>query len=149
MCRSRQLPLDNLATLLTTSLPSFQKEIRFALFPFRSLLMGESQLFSFPTGTKMFQFPAYACLSAFSKENVLVFGNLWFKARMRLAKAYRSLPRPSSRSKPSYPSTSSNIIRFLRNNVVLLLQGLLNFTIRQCLPTCVIEYYLSVTKYHR
>ena len=31
--------------------------VRFGLFPFRSPLLGESRLFSFPRGTKMFQFP--------------------------------------------------------------------------------------------
>ena len=33
---------------------------RFGLFPGRSPLLGESRLFSFPAGTKMFQFPALA-----------------------------------------------------------------------------------------
>lgn len=31
------------------------------------------------------------------------FGHLWFNACMRLAKAYRSLPRPYSALKPSHP----------------------------------------------
>src|ERR687898_1897425 len=31
--------------------------IRFRLFPFRSPLLGESRLISFPRGTEMFQFP--------------------------------------------------------------------------------------------
>ena len=34
---------------------------RFGLFPGRSPLLGESLLFSLPAGTKMFQFPAFAC----------------------------------------------------------------------------------------
>ena len=34
----------------------------FGLFPVRSPLLGESLLFSLPTGTKMFQFPAFASL---------------------------------------------------------------------------------------
>ena len=34
--------------------------MRFGLFPVRSPLLGESLLFSFPAGTKMFQFPALA-----------------------------------------------------------------------------------------
>ena len=34
--------------------------IRFGLFPVRSPLLRESLLFSFPAGTKMFQFPALA-----------------------------------------------------------------------------------------
>jgi hypothetical protein len=46
---------------------AFQRRIRFALLPFRSLLLGQSQLFSFPIGTKMFQFP----MSALSKSTVL------------------------------------------------------------------------------
>ncbi len=32
----------------------------FRLFPFRSPLLGESRLISFPAGTEMFQFPAFA-----------------------------------------------------------------------------------------
>ena len=32
----------------------------FGLFRFRSPLLTESQLISFPAGTKMFQFPAFA-----------------------------------------------------------------------------------------
>ena len=50
----------------TTSLPIFRREIQFALCPFRSLLLRVSQLFSFPAGTKMFQFPEYICLSAYA-----------------------------------------------------------------------------------
>jgi hypothetical protein len=42
---------------------SVSREIQLALFPFRSLLVGESLLFSFPAGTKMFQFPALLFLS--------------------------------------------------------------------------------------
>ena len=105
---SRELQFNSLALAFTTSLPFFQTEIQFALFPFRSLLFRESQLFSFPTGTKMFQFPAYVSLSARSYEHVFTFGDLGFNARMRLTQAYRSLPRPSSQSKPSYPSSSLN-----------------------------------------
>ena len=36
--------------------------MRFGLFPVRSPLLGESLLFSFPAGTKMFQFPALASI---------------------------------------------------------------------------------------
>ena len=35
-------------------------QTRFGLFPVRSPLLGESLLFSFPRGTKMFQFPRLA-----------------------------------------------------------------------------------------
>ncbi len=34
----------------------------FRLFPVRSPLLGESRLFSFPSGTEMFQFPKFASL---------------------------------------------------------------------------------------
>ena len=34
--------------------------MRFRLFPFRSPLLRESMFLSFPAGTKMFQFPAFA-----------------------------------------------------------------------------------------
>ena len=40
--------------------PQGPEPLRFGLFPSRSPLLGESLLFSFPAGTKMFQFPAFA-----------------------------------------------------------------------------------------
>ena len=40
--------------------PRMPKHPRFGLLPGRSPLLGESFLFSFPAGTKMFQFPALA-----------------------------------------------------------------------------------------
>ena len=40
--------------------PQMPEHRRFGLFPVRSPLLGESLLFSFPAGTKMFQFPALA-----------------------------------------------------------------------------------------
>ena len=86
--------------MLTTSLPNFRREIQFALFPFRSLLIRESlNLFSLPAGTKMFQFPAF---SVFSDR----FRNPRIKAHLQLPGAYRSLPRLSSKPKPSHPSNS-------------------------------------------
>ena len=42
--------------------PSVPEHGRFGLFPVRSPLLGESLLFSLPTGTKMFQFPAFASI---------------------------------------------------------------------------------------
>ena len=45
-----------------TTLPGLTY-IRFGLFPVRSPLLGESLLFSFPAGTKMFQFPALASVT--------------------------------------------------------------------------------------
>jgi hypothetical protein len=40
--------------------PALPKQRWFGLFPFRSPLLRESLLFSFPPGTKMFQFPGCA-----------------------------------------------------------------------------------------
>ncbi len=71
----------------------------FGLFPVRSPLLGESLLFSFPTGTKMFQFPALASIKMDdipSECRVVPFGNLWIKGYLHLPEAYRSLSRPSS-----------------------------------------------------
>ena len=71
----------------------------FGLFPVRSPLLGESFLFSLPTGTKMFQFPAFASSledDSPSDCRVVPFGNLWIKGYLLLPIAYRSLSRPSS-----------------------------------------------------
>lgn len=70
--------------------------IRFVLFRFRSTLITESLLFSFPAGTGMLRFPAFPFITE-------QFRNPRFKACMRLAMAYRSLPRPSTVPKPSHP----------------------------------------------
>ena len=40
--------------------PAGPEPCRFGLLPVRSPLLGESRLFSFPPGTKMFQFPGLA-----------------------------------------------------------------------------------------
>ena len=57
-------------------------------------------LFSLPTGTKMFQFPAYAFISNMndmsSTYRVVPFGNPRIIGHLHLPKAYRSLSRPSS-----------------------------------------------------
>ena len=79
--------------------PILPEQYWFGLIPVRSPLLGESLLFSLPTGTKMFQFPAFA--SAFADDRpstcrVVPFGNLWIKGYLLLPIAYRSLSRPSS-----------------------------------------------------
>jgi hypothetical protein len=43
--------------------PYLPKQLRFRLFPFRSPLLRESLLLSFPEGTKMFQFPSFASMA--------------------------------------------------------------------------------------
>ena len=60
---------------------------------------GNHILFSLPTGTKMFQFPAFASSledDSPSDCRVVPFGNLWIKGYLLLPIAYRSLSRPSS-----------------------------------------------------
>ena len=47
----------------TTSLFPYRKKIRFALYRFPSPLLTVSRLISFPSGTKMFQFPEFPLLS--------------------------------------------------------------------------------------
>lgn len=72
----------------------------FGLLPVRSPLLGESRLISFPRGTEMFHFPRYR--TAFRRRvastatQVSPFGNPGINACLRLPRAYRSLPRPSS-----------------------------------------------------
>ena len=79
--------------------PQMPKHLRFGLFPVRSPLLGESLLFSFPTGTKMFQFPTFASVLTDDRPStcrVAPFGNLWITGYLLLPIAYRSLSRPSS-----------------------------------------------------
>ncbi len=74
---------------------------RFGLLPGRSPLLGESLLFSFPAGTKMFQFPALALPplggnAGHEARRVVPFGNPRITGHLHLPAAYRSLSRPSS-----------------------------------------------------
>ena len=57
---SQVLPLTSVDTLMWVLQPRPRNLGRFGLFPVRSPLLGESQLISFPAGTKMFQFPTLA-----------------------------------------------------------------------------------------
>ena len=83
---------------------SFKQRIRFALCGFHSLLLTASRLISFPPGTETFHFPGLLLLSEWLCE--VAFGNLWFVGYLHLARAYRSLSRPSSCIEPSYPPYS-------------------------------------------
>jgi hypothetical protein len=77
---------------------------KFGLFPFRSPLLGESLLISFPRGTEMFQFPRlpphgyvftmrYRRITSGGFPHSEIHGSLPVQ---RLPVAYRSRPRPSS-----------------------------------------------------
>ena len=85
----------------------FRVGIRFGLTRFRSPLITGSQLISLPAGTQMFPSPAFARLAAHRSACAATvdwtpFGNLWIVDCMRLPRAYRGLPRPSSPPKPSH-----------------------------------------------
>jgi hypothetical protein len=77
---------------------------RFGLFPFRSPLLGESRLISFPPGTEMFQFPGlsrrtYVFSAPYRRITSGGFphsGIRGSQAIQRLLAAYRSRSRPSS-----------------------------------------------------
>ena len=71
------------------------------LFRFRSPLLAESLLMSFPPGTEMFQFPGFASRTyEFSARSpcggVTPFGHPRINDRSHLPAAFRSVPRPSS-----------------------------------------------------
>ena len=78
--------------------------LRFGLVRFRSPLLTESRLISFPGGTEMFQFSPLASRSLWIQEEmtrhdprrVSPFGHHRITACVRLPDAFRSLPRPSS-----------------------------------------------------
>ena len=81
------------------STPFMPKHDRFGLFRFRSPLLTESLLFSFPVGNEMFQFPTFAhglspCVVV--KRRVAPFGDLRVSGYLLLPAAFRSLSRPSS-----------------------------------------------------
>jgi hypothetical protein len=80
-------------------LPAFTP-IRFGLVPFRSPLLRESRLISFPPPTEMFQFGGSRLPpkrdDGLSARRVSPFGHPRVFSCLRLAGAFRSLPRPSS-----------------------------------------------------
>ena len=71
------------------------------LIRFRSPLLAESRLMSFPPGTEMFQFPGFATRTyefsaGYPCRWVAPFGDPRIKGCSPLRAAYRSVPRPSS-----------------------------------------------------
>ena len=93
-CRSTRL-----LSLCAGPQPRKPESFRFGLFPFRSPLLGESRLLSLPAATEMFQFTAFARPLGRARPSagrVAPFGHPRVKGRVRLAGAFRSLPRPSS-----------------------------------------------------
>ena len=76
-CLSKQVPVQILQEYRGPTTPITPKRYRFGLFRVRSPLLAESQLFSLPAGTKMFQFPAFALLT----EKYLVFNQVGYPIR--------------------------------------------------------------------
>ena len=94
---SSTLPLPSSCIVCGPTTPIPPKRHRFGLFRVRSPLLAKSRLFSSPTGTKMFQFPAFASLDTRpSAWWVDPFGHPRIKGYLHLPAAYRSLSRPSS-----------------------------------------------------
>ena len=89
---------------LTESLPLTYLYIRFGLLRFRSPLLSESFLLSFPSGIEMFQFPEFPShtllihvwITQYYLRWVPPFGYLRIYTYLQLPVAFRSLSRPSS-----------------------------------------------------
>jgi hypothetical protein len=87
------------------------------LVPFRSPLLGESLLMSFPPATEMFQFAGFASIlrSIPLSRWVSPFGDLRIKGCSPLPEAYRRVPRPSSplgtKASTKCPSIRSRAVR--------------------------------------
>src|SRR3982751_731340 len=99
--------------------PRPPKGARFRLVPFRSPLLRESRLIPLPPGTEMFQFPGFASvrrlMTGLAPRRVAPFGHLGLIACVRLPRAFRSLPRPSSppcaQASPTCPRSLDYITR--------------------------------------
>ena len=80
--------------------PGRPKTAGLGVGPVRSPLLGASQLIPLPPGTEMFQFPGFASPQRVMTVNddgrVSPFGHLGLTGCVRLPRAFRSLPRPSS-----------------------------------------------------
>ena len=69
---SRHLPFHINNNITGPSTPTTPKRYRFGLFPVRSPLLRESLLFSFPPGTKMFQFSGLAPRNTWYYDFIIV-----------------------------------------------------------------------------
>ena len=97
---SRILPFHINNNVDSPSTPTLPKQYRFGLFPFRSPLLRESLLFSFPPGTKMFQFSGFASrlrgILRLQRSGLPHSEICGCNGYLLLPAAYRSLSRPSS-----------------------------------------------------
>ena len=74
--RSRQTPPSGPTTPPTQPLPGITR-MRFSLIRFRSPLLSESLLFSLPTGTEMFHFPAFPPHTLYIQARVTRHDSCW------------------------------------------------------------------------
>ena len=96
-----------------TSPSSYPGRIRFDLFRFRSPLLTESRLFSFPPLIRMLCFSGFLYPSGtmcYKTQHDVTFGDLRINVYLRLPGAYRSLSRPSSVIKPRHPLYSVSVL---------------------------------------
>ena len=63
--------LPNHESIANALQPRLDESNRFRLFPFRSPLLWESRLISFPAGTEMFHFPALASADLFIQSTTM------------------------------------------------------------------------------
>ncbi len=90
----------SLRVLNAAPLPRRNSLRRFGLFRFRSPLLAESRLFSFPPGTEMFHFPGFAPLRLFIQRRVRrhyppwvsPFGHRRIKAWLAAPRRFSQLP---------------------------------------------------------
>ena len=115
--RSRELRLPSPDASVGPTTPRAQGP-RFGLNPVRSPLLGASRLISLPPGTEMFQFPGFASvrrlMTVREDGRVSPFGHLGLAGCVRLPRAFRSLPRPSS---PPCAQASPTCLRSLDYNI--------------------------------
>ncbi len=76
--------------------------VGFRLFPFRSPLLGESRLLSFPAGTEMFHFPAWASLSLCIQKRIGGIHRLGFPIRTSSDHGLLAAPRGLSQLATSF-----------------------------------------------
>ena len=87
------LPLSLRVPCRSPTTPEGISSRRFGLFPFRSPLLRESRLISFPSGTEMFQFPELAPLARSwpTGHGVSPFGYRRIKARLAAPRRFSQL----------------------------------------------------------
>ncbi len=74
---SSSLLLTTHESAVLTLQPQTNESVWFGLFPFRSPLLRESRLISFPAGTEMFHFPALAHLDLCIQSDVMGHDSHW------------------------------------------------------------------------